>query len=138
MTIVNPHLEGETRTGTLPLTSEVLLSDIALTYSTEMLFNIMAFFSFIVVIILKSKPFPLWIVDQLGLFQITGLSKSVPCQCRCKPIVYLSKVMPSMLCAGKCVLCPLIGRGKALIFGRQWCYKSNCKNIKPFFHSINY
>ena len=33
MTIVNAHLEGETRTGTLPLTSEVLLSDIALTYS---------------------------------------------------------------------------------------------------------
>ena len=35
MTIVNPHLEGETRTGTLPLTSEVLLSDIALTNISE-------------------------------------------------------------------------------------------------------
>jgi len=42
MTIVNPHLGGETRTGTLPLTSEVLLSDIALTNISEMLFNIMA------------------------------------------------------------------------------------------------
>ena len=35
MTIVNPHLEGETRTGTLPLTSEVLLSDIASTNISE-------------------------------------------------------------------------------------------------------
>lgn len=26
MTIINPHLEGKTRTGTLPLTSEVWLS----------------------------------------------------------------------------------------------------------------
>ena len=41
MTIVNPHLEGETRTGTIPLTSEVLLSDIALKLAniSEMLYK---------------------------------------------------------------------------------------------------
>lgn len=41
MTTVNPHLEGETRTGTIPLTSEVLLSDIAfkLANISEMLYN---------------------------------------------------------------------------------------------------
>lgn len=41
MTIVNPHVEGETRTGTIPLTSEVLLSDIALKLAniSEMLYK---------------------------------------------------------------------------------------------------
>ena len=126
MTIVNPHLEGETRTGTLPLTSEVLLSDIASTNISEMLFNIMALFLLLhVVIILKSRPFPLWIAGQLSFSRLfTGISKSLHHQCRCEPIVYVSKLMPSVLSAGKCVLCPLIGRGKALIFGRQQCYKT--------------
>ena len=57
MTIFNPHLEGETRTGTLPLTSEVLLSDIALTNITEMLFNIMALFLLLLLSSLKGGHF---------------------------------------------------------------------------------
>ena len=67
MTIVNPHLEGEIRTVILPLTSEVLLSDIALTNISEMLFNIIihGIVSFTVVIILTSRPFPLdcWLAE---------------------------------------------------------------------------
>ena len=58
MTIVNPHLEGETRTGTLPLTSEVLLSDIASTNISEMLFNIMALFLLLLLSSLKAGHFP--------------------------------------------------------------------------------
>ena len=57
MTIVNPHLEGETRTGTLPLTSEVLSSDIALTNISEMLFNIMALFLLLLLSSLKGGHF---------------------------------------------------------------------------------
>ena len=65
MTIVNPHLEGETRTGTLPLTSEVLLSDIVSTNISEMLFNIMALFLLLLVSSLKgARPFFLWIAGQ--------------------------------------------------------------------------
>ena len=63
MTIVNPHLEGETRTGTLPLTSEVLLSDIALTSISEMLFNIMALFLLLLLSSLQAGHFH-WIAGQ--------------------------------------------------------------------------
>ena len=63
MTIVNPHLEGETRTGTLPLTSEVLLSDIALTNISEMLFNIMALFLLLLLSSLQAGHFH-WIAGQ--------------------------------------------------------------------------
>ena len=63
MTIVNPHLEGETRTGTLPLTSEVLLSDIALTNITEMLFNIITLFLLLLLSSLQAGHFH-WIAGQ--------------------------------------------------------------------------
>ena len=63
MTIVNPHLEGETRTCILPLTSEVLLSDIALTNISEMLFNIMALFLLLLLSSLQAGHFH-WIAGQ--------------------------------------------------------------------------
>ena len=63
MTIVNAHLEGETRTGTLPLTSEVLLSDTALTNISEMLFNIMTLFLLLLLSSLQAGHFH-WIAGQ--------------------------------------------------------------------------
>ena len=63
MTIVNPHLEGETRTGTLPLTSEVLLSDIAVTNISEMLFDIMALVLLLLLSSLQAGHFH-WIAGQ--------------------------------------------------------------------------
>jgi len=56
MTIVNPHLEGETR-------PEVLLSDIALTNISEMLFNIMALFRLLLLSSLQAGHFH-WIAGQ--------------------------------------------------------------------------